>query len=185
MKRAVVLFLYLTLVTIGMAFSPVSEALQQITKSSKPKSTIGYTLEHPLHTVNGLSKQASSQLVLGENGKQIQRVTVSVPVRSFDSGNRRRDRDMLKVTEADQYPEVTFVSSGIAERDSALSVSGLLTFHGVSKEIEFTAVQQWQGDELVVTGGFEISLEEFKVKRPSIFTMKVKDNLQVQFQMVY
>lgn len=176
---------WLAIAFCAMAFYPVSKALQQTARSSKPESTIGYTLGHPLHTVQGISKQVSSQLVIADAGDKILQVTVSVPVRSFDSGNRARDRDMLKVTEADQYPEVTFVSSAIVERDGELSVTGQLTFHGVVRDIEFAARKHRKGEKLVVEGGFEVSLEEFKIKRPSILTMKVKDNLQVRFQMTY
>ena len=185
MKRAAFWILCLAIVSLAMAFGPMTKALQQNAIPSKPNSTIGYTLRHPMHTVQGRSKQVSSQLLLSAQGKQIERVTVSVPVRSFDSGNRRRDRDMLKATEADQYPEVTFVSSEIVERDGALSVTGQLTFHGVTREIGFTARQSGQGEDMVVEGSFDISLEEYNIKRPSILTMKVKDQLQVQFQMVY
>lgn len=138
-----------------------------------------------MHTVHGISRQVSSQLMLSEHEKQLKRVTVSVPVQSFDSGNRRRDQDMLKVTEADQYPEVTFVSSGIVERNGELAVTGQLSFHGVTREIRFTARQSGQGEERVVEGGFDISLEEFDIKRPSLLTMKVRDNVQVKFYMVY
>jgi polyisoprenoid-binding protein YceI len=123
--------------------------------------------------------------MLSENGNQIKRVSVSVPVQSFDSGNRRRDRDMLKVTEADRYPDVTFVSSNIMEQNGELSATGQLSFHGVTQEITFTAQQLRQGEELVVEGGFVISLEEYNIERPSILTMKVKDDLQVSFRMVY
>ncbi|WP_299700300.1 YceI family protein [uncultured Pontibacter sp.] len=185
MKLVAFWILFLAIVSLLMAFEPMAIAQQQTVKPSKPSSTIGYTLSHPLHTVQGISKQVSSELLLSQQGKQIERVKVSVPVRSFDSGNRRRDRDMLKVTEAERYPEVTFVSSEIAERDGALAVKGQLFFHGVTQEIGFTARQYRQGEDMVVEGGFEISLEQFSIKRPSILTMKVKDQLQVQFQMVY
>lgn len=185
MERTSVWILCLAMVSFFMAFQPMPETLQQASIPSKPSSTIGYTLRHPLHTVRGLSNQVSSQLVVAPHTKQVQQVTVSVPVRSFDSGNRARDRDMLEATEADRYPDVTFVSSAISERDGVLSVAGQLTFHGVTREISFTASQSRQGEGLVVEGGFEISLEDYNIQRPSILTMKVKDQLQVQFQMVY
>ncbi len=167
-----------------MAFQPVSEALQQKSRLALPESRITYTLKHALHTVNGESAQVNSQLLMVD-GKGIQQVEVSVPVRSFDSGNRARDRDMLEVTEADKYPTVSFVSSNISEHNGNLTVTGELTFHGITREIQFVAQQQRQQQRLLVTGGFEISLEEFRIKRPSILMMKVKDNLQVDFNMLY
>ncbi len=184
MKRFAVWVPLLTIAILAVAFQPMHTALQQNPRSALPESSITYTLRHPLHTVKGESAEVNSQLFVdGEKG--VQQVKVSVPVRSFDSGNRARDRDMLEVTEADEYPTVTFISSNIMELNGALTVIGELTFHGVTREIQFTAQHQRQGPHLFVTGGFEISLEEFKIKRPSILTMKVKDNLQVNFNMLY
>ncbi|PVY42304.1 YceI family protein [Pontibacter virosus] len=185
MKHAAVWVLLLATISVVMAMEPMADALQQTPRISKANSSITYTLKHPLHTVQGSSKEVSSQLLISEHGKQIQQVTVSVPVRSFDSGNRARDRDMLQVTEADRYPKVAFVSSEITERNGELSVRGKLSFHGVTREIAFKARQYTQGDELLVDGSFELSLDDYQIERPSILTMKVRDRLQVQFQMVY
>lgn len=167
-----------------MGSQPERKVFQQNTLSPAQESNISYTLKHPLHTVNGVSTSINSQLVI-VNGKQLQQVKVTVPLRSFDSGNRARDRDMLKVTEADQHPEVIFVSTDLEEQNGGINVSGLLTFHGVTREIRFKAHQQWQNDNLFVEGSFTISLEEFKMQRPALLTMKVKDDLQVHFSMVY
>lgn len=185
MKQDAVWSLWVTVVALVMTVQLLPQTTSPFQKSAKPTSTISYTLKHPLHTVNGMSKEVSSQLWLAENEKQVQQVKVSVPVRSFDSGNRARDKDMRKVTEAEQYPQITFSSSEVKELNGALSVTGLLTFHGVAKEITFTAMQQRQNDELIVTGGFDISLEAYNIKRPALMTMKVKDTLQVKFRMVY
>ncbi|PKV75234.1 YceI family protein [Pontibacter ramchanderi] len=184
MKATVVGALYLVMFLLGMARLTVAMA-QQSPRLAKAGSTIGYTLVHPLHIVQGSSQEVQSQLELSDTGERLVRVHVSVPVRSFDSGNRARDRDMLKVTEADKYPDVTFVSSEIVSSDAALTVTGLLTFHGVTQELSFVAQQSRQGENLLVEGGFDISLDAFRIRRPSILSMKVKDKLQVQFRMIY
>lgn len=184
MRRFTFWVLLLAIAQLAVAFQPMLTASQQRPRSALAGSSITYTLQHPFHTVKGESTQINSQLFVDDD-RRIQQVSVSVPVRSFDSGNRARDRDMLKVTEADEYPDVSFISSEIVEQNGVLAVKGELTFHGVKREIQFTAQEQRQGQRLLVAGEFEISLEEFGVKRPSILTMKVKDNLQVQFRMLY
>jgi polyisoprenoid-binding protein YceI len=168
-----------------LLYLPVDGRLQGSVRQAKAQSSVMYTLQHPLHTVYGVSQQVSSQINLADNGKTIRQVTVSVPVQTFDSGNRARDRDMMKVTEADRYPDVTFSSSNIREQDGMLQVSGSLTFHGITKEISFPARQTWQSGEMVVNGEFNISLDAYGVKRPSIFGMKVRDVLLIRFHMVY
>ncbi|MBD1396389.1 YceI family protein [Pontibacter sp. JH31] len=185
MKHYLFFTFSIILMCIFTGFGSSGQVYQDTFRQAKRGSTIGYTLEHPLHTVQGISSEVSSQLTLSQDGRKISKVEVRVPVRSFDSGNRRRDRDMLKVTEAERYPEVTFISSQITEQDGALAVTGRLTFHGITREIQLIAQTQWQGESLLVTGEFDISLEAYQIKRPSILTMKVKDMLQVRFRMVY
>ncbi|WP_242926429.1 YceI family protein [Pontibacter vulgaris] len=153
--------------------------------SSKPeKSTINYILKHPLHTVRGTSSRIKSKVSINDT-KGIQAVTTTVPVKSFDSGNRTRDKDMLKVTEAATYPEVKFTSTSITDHNTHLVVKGQLQFHGITQDITFQAKQQLVNNEILVTGSFPISLENYKIKRPSIFGMAVKDIVTIEFHIVY
>ncbi|AKQ45332.1 hypothetical protein TH63_06285 [Rufibacter radiotolerans] len=163
----------------------ISAQAQGSVQNDKAGSSISYILVHPFHTVTGVSHQVSSTLVLGAETDQIQAVQVTVPVKSFDSGNRARDKDMRKTTEADTYQEVTFKSTNLTQTYGSLQVQGQLGFHGVTKDISFEATFQQKNSNLVVKGQFPISLEAYQIKRPSIFKMKVKDELTVKFQMVY
>lgn len=185
MKSSTVLWLWLVLLCCAAAGTPFADHFRQQNLFSKPGSWISYTLVHPLHTVDGVSEQMTSQLEVGEDGRKLERVTVSVPVRSFDSGNRTRDKDMRKTTEAEMHPFINFTSTRLSEKGGMLEVSGQLTFHGVTREIQFSAQQQWQGDKLIVEGGFPISLEAFEVKRPALFGVKVKDQLDIRFKVIY
>lgn len=160
-------------------------ATQDTISNNKAQSSITYVLVHPFHTVHGVSNQASSTIDFNRHNQQVMAVQVTVPVKSFDSGNKTRDKDMLKVTNAVRHPEVTFKSTRITPNKEQLHVEGQLTFHGVTKEIVFDATQQRKEQTLVVDGQLIINLEEYDIKRPSIFGMKVKDALTVRFHMEY
>ena len=159
--------------------------LQKGLINDKEQSSITYVLVHPFHTVEGVSKEVSSSISIDKGTQEIKSVSVAAPVRSFDSGNRTRDKDMLNVTDAARYPEVQFQSTSITPANGKLHVEGKLTFHGVTKSISFTAEQSQRGNDLLVEGQFVINLEDFNIKRPSIFGLKVKDELTVYFHMVY
>ncbi len=92
---------------------------------------------------------------------------------------------MLKVTEAATYPEVKFTSARITGNSAHITVSGQLSFHGVVQEVTFRATQQSKNNNMIVEGSFPISLEAYKVKRPSIFRMAVEDEVIIHFHMVY
>lgn len=160
-------------------------ALQNGLKNDMGRSTIMYVLVHPFHTVDGVSHEVNSNISLDRSTQGIKSVSVTVPVKSFDSGNKTRDNNMLEVTDAAQYPDVKFQSTSITPANGKLQVEGKLTFDGVTKNVAFTAEQTQQNNDLLVDGHFVISLEDFHVKRPSIFGLKVKDELTIYFHMVY
>ena len=166
---------------VGLVGGKMPESLQV----DRNRSTISYVLVHPFHTVTGTSQEISSYLTLADKTGIIERVEVTVPVKSFNSRNRARDRDMLKVTEVETYPNVSFKSNQISENSGQLNVKGQLTFHGVTKDISLVAHKQLKGEGMQVDGQFVISLEEYGIKRPAIFRMKVKDNLTVRFHLFY
>ncbi len=158
---------------------------QKELSNDKGKSSISYILKHRIHTVTGVSRQVTSNIHFDDSSKTIASVTVTVPVKSFDSGNKTRDKDMLKVTEVVTYPMIKFTSSSIAGNNNKLTVKGQLQFHGIKQNITFQAKQQLTNDQVSVEGVFPISLESFKIKRPSILGMAVKDVVTIEFHMVY
>ncbi|HET6923440.1 MAG TPA: YceI family protein, partial [Anaeromyxobacteraceae bacterium] len=77
------------------------------------KSVVRYHIVHKFHDVTGASSTAEGKAALQPDGKVL--AMVRVPMRSFDSGERNRDADMLGVVEADRFPFVVF--KGIAQLD--------------------------------------------------------------------
>jgi polyisoprenoid-binding protein YceI len=157
--------------------------LQKDLINDQAQSTMTFVLKHPLHTVRSTSQTVRSTVSI--NNKIITAVEVMAPIKSFDSGNKTRDKDMLEVTEAALYPEVKFTSSRITSNGNQLTVTGQVYFHGVRQNVTFEAEQQLTNKKMIVNGSFPISLEAFKVKRPSIFGMAVKDEVLITFHMVY
>jgi polyisoprenoid-binding protein YceI len=87
----------------------------------------------------------------------------------------------MEVIDAISYPKVKFTSTSIVQTGDKLKITGKLTFHGITKEITFDAMPKWESDKLTVTGNFVISLTEFKVERPSLLMIPVKDELRFSF----
>jgi polyisoprenoid-binding protein YceI len=170
------------LIWIGVSYSALPNTAQQV-NNNQGQSIITYVLRHPLHTVRGINRQVSSHITY--NAGNISAVYVKAPGMYFDSGNKTRDKNMLKVTEANRYPYVTFTSTKIKSQYNQLQVAGILTFHGVAKEIAFEADQENTKEHIVVNGEFIISLKEFKIERPSVFGIAVKDKVLIQFSIAY
>ena len=150
-----------------------------------PDSSIGYKLVHKLHEVEGTAKGAQGSVRVLEGGTV--QVVARAEVAKFDSGNGNRDSHMQEVTEAAKYPQVEFKGIGKgfvlpAQTPAKLSLSlaGRLTFHGQQQPVVVTLEVTVESDgKLKVEGTFPISLDAFKVERPSLMFVAVDDKVDI------
>jgi polyisoprenoid-binding protein YceI len=168
------------LVVVLMGAAPNAATYDLVTGSS----SITYQLTHKLKQVHGTSKQMTgkARMLLGE--KKLQ-VGVKIPVASFDSANGNRDVHMQEATEAAHFPNVEF--KGVAEgvelpstfpSKASVSVAGVLTFHGVQQKVTIPlSVNYVSPKHITADGTFTVSLESFKIQRPSLMFVAVDDNL--------
>ena len=89
--------------------------------------------------------------------------------------------------ESDKYPKATFKGDildfySVNETTSKKQVKGVLTIHGVSKEITIEANMTKKDDFFLVEGDFMVNLEDFKVKIPAIVAKKIAKEIKVTFE---
>ena len=66
-------------------------------------------------------------------------VTLTIDAASVNSNHMRRDADVRgsRLLDVEQFPEISFVSSGISRGEEGLEITGDLTLHGVTREVSF------------------------------------------------
>ena len=153
--------------------------------ADKTKSSVTYSLNHPLHKWDGTSKDVSSLIVYNRGNKLIENGAVAIKIGSFDSENANRDSHTIEVLEAIKIPNVTFSSTSIKAEGDELKITGNLTFHGVTKPISFSAKASNNGKELAVTGNFEIKITDFQITPPSLMGLATQDLIKLRFSVVY
>lgn len=151
----------------------------------KDKSSITYSMVHPLHKWDGVSREVSSIILTDAERKVISQVAVSAKLSTFDSQNANRDSHMLEVTEGIKFPNVTFSGNDIKQNGDQLTVKGKLTFHGITRDITFTATRRNEGKNLMVTGGFPVKMSDFNIPAPSLLGFATEDEFQIRFVVVY
>ncbi len=180
MLKKLNLFLFLLLLANSFMFSQTKQ-LQAV----KKESFITYKLTHPLHEIESTSRDVFCLVNVDEKVRQISSVAVQVDVTSFDSGNSNRDSHAMEVVEAITYPDARFISSSVTQKGDNLQIWGKLTFHGVTKDVLIHAVASWTDKQLIVNGGFDISLTEFHIQRPSLLLIPVNDDLKFTLKQVF
>jgi len=148
------------------------------------KSFISYDGKHPAHNWTGISKDIRGTFEINEKDLTQSTVDLFVPVFSFDSKNANRDSNMLDVVEEYFYPFVRFTSSKIKKSESGFDVVGNLNFHGITKEFTIPVELNKDNESILVTSDFSIMLTDFKIKRPALLTIKIRNQVDIKVYLV-
>lgn len=122
----------------GMAESlPAGDFIEY--QLDKAHSSVSFTIRHMMVSkVRG--NFGDFDLTLKENVKDIGKSVVDVTIKagSIDTGNEKRDNHLRSADffDAAKFPEITFKSKGVKKDGDNYVLSGTLTMHGVSKEID-------------------------------------------------
>ena len=163
----------------------VVSAQTQTVGAIKDESSVTYTMTHPLHVFDAVSKDVYYRADIDAVKKEIIKVAAQVDVTTFDSGNSNRDSHAMEVIDAISFPYVTFSSTSVVQTGDSIQVAGKLTFHGVTKDIVLHGSAKWTQNRLDVEGKFVLSLTEFKIERPALLLVPVSDDLYFVLKAVF
>lgn len=154
---------------------------------SQKDSSITYRLIHKLHKFDGVSKKVEAKARILPDGKA--QVMVRAPVESFDSGNSNRDSHMKETVGAAQFPNVELKATGDAPTPASFpatvdrTFSGELTFHGVKKALSIPVKLTYaSATNIKAVAHLSVSLEEFKIERPSLMFVKIDDAMEIDVE---
>lgn len=153
---------------------------QSIINFDLNESFISYDGKHPAHNWTGISKEIQGTFEINKEDLTQSKVDLFVPVFSFDSKNANRDSNMLDVVEEYYYPYVRFISSKIEKVDDEFNVVGNLSFHGITKEFTIPVSLIQDDKRIVVESDFSIMLTDFKIRRPSLLTIKIRNQIDIK-----
>jgi polyisoprenoid-binding protein YceI len=92
---------------------------------------------------------------------------------------------MLEVTDALTHPNINFYSTSVIKKDSEYVVRGVLAFHGIEKNMEFTLKEDVNGKDRKFTGDFIFLLEDYAIERPTLFLVKTNNEVKVELFIVF
>ncbi len=143
-------------------------------------SAVHFHVNHKLHGVDGRSGTVEGKVVLANDGNVL--AMVRIPAATFDSGDANRDLNMRQAIEASRYPYV--VLKGVAHvalpvpigRTFEVRLDGEVEFHGVRQRVVVpVAVTFSDASTADVRASFPLSLDSYRVERPSLLFVKLDD----------
>jgi len=89
--------------------------------------------------------------------------------------------------ESDKYPKASFTGTytgeAIKQSLSKVQVKGVLTMHGVSKEIEIPATLDWNDNKISGKANFKVNPSDFNIKIPSLVRNKIAKQIDITILM--
>jgi polyisoprenoid-binding protein YceI len=154
-------------------------------EADKKVSYIEYAMKHPMHDWEAKSVANKCIIVYNDKTSAIEAAAVIAPVKSFDSGNSNRDSHALEVLEALKFPNISFSANNIVENNGQLIIKGNLSFHGVTKPIEFKAKKTLLGKNLKIEGKFDINMKDYGVDPPGLMGVRTDEKIALNFNMAF
>jgi polyisoprenoid-binding protein YceI len=187
MKPLALLVLLLTFVQAQVSVTP------QVFVTLSPESFVEYDASDANATWTGRAPVSRLEFTLNTEQLGDSSLTIVVNPGDFSSGNIFRDTNARRTLfETTTYPEIVFVVKSIrAETDTLLdgetrevTLTGDLTMHGVTKELETVASLTRTGSTVTATGGFEVTYTEFGMRQPTLFAVVVNDTVTIRFNVI-
>jgi polyisoprenoid-binding protein YceI len=184
--RSILAFLVSTLLSVAA----VAQTEQQESVQLDPARTrIEFTLGDILHTVHGSFRLKNGSLHFNASTGAVDGALV-VDATSGDSGNHSRDKKMNKeVLESAKYPEIAFLPQKFTghvnpQGASQVAVSGIFRIHGADHPVTLIMPVRITGNELTATTHFEIPYEQWGMKNPSTFVLRVSNKVVIDLTAV-
>jgi polyisoprenoid-binding protein YceI len=154
------------------------------------KSLVAFEATHRLgefrgsaETVTGEFEADPADIRTGFTG------TLRVPVAALRTGDTGRDRDMLKLLQADTHKLIRYTIGGseasfnaiTATADVLLTIKGALEVRGVERPLVFLARARLIGDRIWVRGESRLRLTDFGIEPPRRLLFRVGNEVGVSF----
>ena len=168
-KKILAAFLFLALPTLARADS------QWVLK----QSTLTYHVSHPLHEAEGTSHAARGKGVCRAGQCNF---LIAVPVKSFDSGNSNRDLHMLEVTRGAEFPMVVVRITLPEAALASATIHADLEIQFAGQTVHYNQVpleRVTKGNSMQVSGTIPMKCSDFKITRPELLAMPIKDAVPV------
>lgn len=149
-------------ITLFFSLAWVSLSALNAQSIDSENSVVNFSISHiKLNTVHGSFVGMKGEISFDEADLASSWFRVSIDAASVNTGNEKRDNhlrneDFFDVT---QYPEISFESRSILKVGSSYKAKGVLTMHGVSKEVEIAFTYA----DNAFNGTLEISRFDYQV----------------------
>ena len=160
----------LLLILAAGAILPASARAQlpgPIPSMTLASGTLSFDGHATVGDFTGTTKTLTGEMTGGDDLGAV-RGWVESPVKTLDSDNKKRDKDLNKSMESDKHPtmrfELTGVTPGATKGDTAaVRLAGKLTLHGMTREVTMPGKVWTEGVGLRLRTDFPVDLGDYEI----------------------
>ncbi len=154
---------------ILLPFLAHAEPVAHTLKSGSAKYEVSYLTK----TVRAESKAVKGKVVCESECEFL----LAIPLKTFDSGDSNRDLNMQSTVEAGTYPVVTAKGKFHKELwgQKEFTMDAIVNFHGVDANYQVKVSDSGKN------ATFNLNLEKHKIERPSLFAVKIDNEVPLAF----
>ena len=142
---------------------------------------------HPIQgEAEGLEGSIEAEMAEGRiDISNAPRIQIELPVEKLRSGKKLEDAEMLRRIDARRYPKITGETTELKENNGRYRISGDLTFHGVTRQVEGeVTISAPDEGSLVIEGEQTFDIRDFGVEPPKILMFKVHPDVRVRVKVI-
>jgi polyisoprenoid-binding protein YceI len=175
----------------GLAFVVVPEQSEATYLAGETLANVGLP-----STALGATNEIAGTIFLTGDGWALdpsQETVITVQLANLQTGEDRRDNRVREALNVTEFPEATFVATSVTGVDSSLDpaveqtfqLTGLMTLHGVEKEVTWEVKARREGDILTALATLDMLYADFNITPPNIAGfVSVEDDVTLQMDIV-
>ncbi len=158
----------------------------QIYTAKKGGTAISFYSEAPMENIEAMNKSATIVLKSSTNDIQIR-----LSIQNFKFKNGLMEEHFNEnYMESDKYPYCEFkgkINEPIdytKEGENAVTVTGKMTLHGVTKDVTLNGTLTKTGNDLKLYAKFPLSVADYNIKVPSMYVKNIAEVVDVTFNAI-
>ena len=147
-------------------------------------SRIGFAARLSMGSFKGVLEKYETRIQIAAGDKSVSMAELDFDFSDLKTGNKRRDKDMLKWLDHENHPKGSFRLEDLAAQGEQLEARGTVTIHGVSKPIAFPVTIALEGEHVTAEGSAKLNFLDFDLNpiRKMLF-ITVKPEMIIDFHL--
>ncbi len=146
---------------------------------------VSFYSEAPLENIEAHTYNSKSVFDL-ETGK----IVFTVPIRTFEFEKSLMQQHFNeKFMESGKYPRAKFIGNvenfNKEQGKQAVTAQGEIEIHGVTKEISVAGEMEINGEEIIITAEFPLTVADFGIKIPRVVARNIAETVELTLNFKY